>query len=183
MRILFFINHLADGGAERVATTLLNHLCEKHEIKLILFSDKKSPYNINPAVLSQEILINNKSKIIRFVRRILKIRKLIRQESPSILISFLTHTNSYVLIANFFLKKKTIVMEQTTIQRPATAWHSFSRHILYRLATNVVLVSNDDCQHAQWLKNKLCIHNPVSFNIYKGCANREPAVVAVPLRS
>ena len=183
MRILFFINHLADGGAERVAALLLNHLCEQHNIELILFCDKKSSYYISPTILFQEILINNKLKVIRFVRRILEIRNLIKQKSPDIIISFLTHTNSYVLIANLFLKRKTIVMEQTSIQRPASAWHSFSRRILYRLATKVILVSNDDCRHAQWLHNKLCIHNPVSFNIYKGGANREPLVVAIGAQS
>ena len=183
MRILFFINHLADGGAERAAATLLNHLCEQHDVELVLFCEKESSYDISPKISTQKILINNRIKVIRFVRRILAIRYLIKKKSPDTIISFLRNTNSYVLIANLFLKRKTIVMEQTTIQRYVSVWPSFTRHILYRLATNVVLVSNDDCQYAKWLKNKLCIHNPVSFSIYKESAFKEPVVIAIGAQS
>ena len=183
MRILFFINHLANGGAERVAATLLNHLSEQHDVEVVFFSDQKSSYNINPKISIHKILVNSKIKTIRFVRRIIEIKKIIKSHAPDIIISFLTHTNSYVLIANLFQKSTTIVMEQTTIQCWASIWHIFTRRVLYRFATKVVLVSNDDCSYAKWLKNKTCIHNPLSFSINKEPINKEPVIVAIGAQS
>ncbi len=79
MKILFFINHLADGGAEHVASALLNHLCKKHETTLVLFSNKKATYNIDNKILTQKIIADGKFKIIRAIKRILKINGFIKK--------------------------------------------------------------------------------------------------------
>ena len=183
MKILFFINHLSDGGAERVTATLINHLCEQNKVDVVLFCDKESSYSTNPTITFKKIIVNNRIKVIRFVRRILKIRKTIKDNSPDIIISFLTHTNSYVLIANLSLKRKIIVSERTTLHRKQSLWHWFSRHILYKFADKVVFVTKSDCKHCSWLNNKTFIHNPLIFPIATNIEGREKNIIAVGWQS
>ena len=90
MKILFFINHLADGGAERVAATLLNHLCEKHDVMVILFCNKKNTFTIDKKISTIQILCNSNNKILNAINRIRKIKKTIKQNGPDLIISFLT---------------------------------------------------------------------------------------------
>ena len=101
MKILFFINHLADGGAERVAATLLNHLCEKHEVELVLLTNKKATYHIDNKIPTHKIIVKCNNKFIKVIRRISKIRELIVEKNPDLIISFMVDLSMQVLLANF----------------------------------------------------------------------------------
>lgn len=179
MKILFFINHLANGGAERTASTLLNHLCEQHKIVLITFCQKKDSYIVNQSITRKRIATDCKSKIIRTINRIAKIRKEIKFEHPDLIISFLTHTNSYVILANLFINKKIIVSEQTSIQNSDLKWRTFTTHILYKLATKVVLTTHDDCINTYWIKNKKVIYNPLNFKNTQSNEAREKTIATI----
>ena len=179
MKILFFINHLADGGAERTASALLNHLCEQHKIVLVTFCDKKDSYRVDQFITRKRISIDRKNIFIRTIKRIAKIREEIKFEHPDLIISFLTHTNSYAILANSFINKKIIVSEQTSIQNSNLKWRLFTTHIIYRLATIVVLTTNDDYNNTKWIKNKKVIYNPLTLKITQGNKNRENAIVTI----
>ncbi|MBR5958743.1 MAG: glycosyltransferase [Salinivirgaceae bacterium] len=179
MRILFFINHLADGGAERVAATLLDHLCENHDVELVLFSDKQASYNINPRIPTQKIIVSGNNKIIKVIRRVSKIRELIKETNPDLIISFMVDLNMQVLLANCLTSNKLIISEQTTIQRRQTISRKFTRHFLYKIASKVVFASKSDCDYAKWLRNKTFIFNPLSHDIIKGDFQRENTIVAI----
>lgn len=161
MRILFFINHLADGGAERVAATLLNHLCEKHIVELVLFSEKEASYNISPKIPTQKIIINGKNKYFKVIRRISKIRKLIKGTKPDLIISFMVDLSMQVLLANCLTQNKLIVSEHITIQAPQSLLRKLTRHILYHLASKIVFVSKSDYNYAKWISQKTFIYNPL----------------------
>ena len=178
MRILFFINHLADGGAERVATTLLNHLCEKHEIELVLFSEKQASFNINPQIPTQKIIVSGNNKIIKVIRRASKIRKLIKETNPDLIISFMVDLSMQVLLANCLTSNKIIVSEHITIQTTRQPHRLITRHILYRLASKIVFISKSDYNYAKWIKRKTYIYNPLCYPITQ-TSYKEKSIVAI----
>ena len=178
MRILFFINHLADGGAERVAATLLNHICEKHEVELVLFSEKQASYYINPQIPTRKIIISNDNKIIKVIRRASKIRKLIKETNPDLIISFMVDLSMQVLLANCLTSNKIIVSEHITIQTTRQPHRLITRHILYRLASKIVFISESDYNYAKWIKRKTYIYNPLCLPITQ-TSHKEKNIVAV----
>ena len=134
MKILFFIGKLYGGGAERVATTIMNHLSKKHSVIAAISNDKKPSYPINSKIVIWKYSYNGVNNTIRIIDRTLKIYKIINDTKPDLIISFITELNGCVLLANCLKKRIIIVSERTTIQRQMSFWRSFSRHILYRFA-------------------------------------------------
>lgn len=178
MKILFFISKLYGGGAERVASVLLNHLCEKHNVTAAIFNNCSDTYHIDDRV---NILDLSKGKRIRpyQLNRIIKCRETIKKVNPDLTISFLVGLNSCVVLANFFIQKKLILSEHTSIQAKQNIWQWLTRHILYRFASRVVLLSKSDFDHARWLKNKLFIYNSLSYGIIANNSKRGKTIVAI----
>lgn len=179
MKILLFISKLYGGGAERVATVLLNHLCENHDVTVAIFKPNTNTYTLDSRI---SILDLSKEKRIRPYQldRIIKCRKAIKDVDPDLTISFLIGMNRFVLIANCLLHKKLILSEQTSIQARQKTWEWLTRRFLYRLASMTVFTSESDHQFAKWLKNKTFIHNPLSCEINSASdTRRENAVVAI----
>ena len=179
MRVIFFINHLAYGGAERVAATLLNHLCRKNDVTVVLFCDKKNSFTIDKKISTIKIISNSNNKITNAINRIRKIRKTIKLNAPDLIISFLTYTNVYVLAANSLIQRKIIISERTSFQRPQHIGIKLLRRLLYRMANMVVLTSTDDYYHTKWLKNKKVIYNPICFKSYTKYQNRNKTIISI----
>ena len=178
MKILVFISKLYGGGAERVASILLNHLCQNHDVTVALFNTEEKPYHINGRI---SILDLSKGKRIQpyQLNRIVKCRKAIKRSHPDLIISFLVGLNRFVVPANIFTQKKLILSEHTSIQAKQPIWQWLTRHILYRLSTKVVLLSRSDYNYAKWLKNKTFIYNPLSCHIINKHSQRGKTIVAI----
>ena len=177
MKILVIISKLYGGGAERVASLLVNHLCNHHDIIVALFDDRKT-YPIDPKVTITNLSSDGK-KLPYHLDMIRKCRKAINDIKPDMVISFMVKLNMYVVIANFFSRKKLILSEQTTIQTKQSLSKIITRHILYRLASKVVFVSKSDYNYAKWLNNKTFIYNPLSCQSYSNNKERENTIVTI----
>lgn len=178
MKILLFVYKLYGGGGERVASILLNHLCEKHDVTAIVFDDKNPTYTLDSKIKIQKITIC-RNRFLHPFERIAKIRKAIKDNTPDLVISFMVELNMYVLLTNFFTRKKLILSEQTSIQAKQKLSRILTRHFLYRFASKVVFVSKSDCDYAKWLKNRTFIYNPLSCQSITNNHNREKTVVAI----
>ncbi|MBR5168376.1 MAG: glycosyltransferase [Salinivirgaceae bacterium] len=179
MKILFFINKLYGGGAERVSSILMNHLCENHETTAVVFDDKEKSYQINSSISVHKISVNNTSRIVRFINRIRKIRKEIKKNTPDIIISFLTPINIYVLIASLFLKKRIIISERSTLNRTKSRFVRLIRKLIYPMANRIVFVTKTDCQNF-WLPQKsLTIYNPAIFEPFNNYENRQKTIITI----
>lgn len=178
MKILVFISKLYGGGAERVASILLNHLSNNNDVTVAVFNNNEKTYHLNDRI---KILDLYKGKIVRpyQLNRIVKCRKTIKKVNPDIIISFLVGLNRFVIVANSFTHKKLILSEQTSIQAKQPLWEWLTRHTLYQFATRVVFVSKSDCDYANWLKNKTFIYNPLSCSIIDKQHQREKTIVAI----
>ncbi|MBO7497558.1 MAG: glycosyltransferase family 4 protein [Salinivirgaceae bacterium] len=179
MKILLFVDKLYGGGGERVASILLNHLCKEHDVSAIIFNDKLPTYQLNPQIQIDKITIVGKRRIIHPIERIVKIRKAIKENKPDLVISFMVGLNMYVLLTNLFTRKKLILSEQTSIQAKQKISRIITRHVLYRLASKVVFVSESDCKYAKWLRNRTFIYNPLSCTTYSNNKDRENTIVAI----
>lgn len=90
-RVLFVINSLVGGGAERVMSTLLTHSApwqEKYDISLALLDDDPAAYTIPDGVKVHQL--DCRHDTWNSIRRLRRVRKEIR---PDISLSFLTRSN------------------------------------------------------------------------------------------
>ncbi|MBL8551655.1 MAG: glycosyltransferase [Hyphomonadaceae bacterium] len=96
-KILFLINSLTTGGAERVITTLLAHSTaerEEFDIVFALLDDVARAYEPAPWLKVRQLDCRES-----MVRSILSVRALVREERPDLVLSFLTRANIAAALA------------------------------------------------------------------------------------
>lgn len=178
MKILFFIHRMSGGGAERVASVLLNHFCEKHETYLAFTSESNNQYHIDKRIK----LIHCKAESwIKGFHRILRYGKYfraIREVNPDVIISFIVQTNGIVLLTNLLTHKKLIVSERNSTQYNNNILKKIIRGFLYPLATRVVFVAKEECDNSS-LKNKTFIHNPKHIENYDFYEKRSKSIISI----
>jgi GalNAc-alpha-(1->4)-GalNAc-alpha-(1->3)-diNAcBac-PP-undecaprenol alpha-1,4-N-acetyl-D-galactosaminyltransferase len=106
MRIIFVIPSLAAGGAERVATSLVNYWSGVgEEVTLATLDFEEADfYSLSPSVERValglgEVSSSGLHRIDKNFRRVRRLRQVIRQSRPDVVISFLAYTNVLVLTA------------------------------------------------------------------------------------
>ena len=102
-KILFVCNHMLGGGAERVAALLMNRLSVKYDVSLAVLYEQGSDYYLNNNIrihnLCKSASKNRLNNWIYFFSRTLELKRLIKQEKPAIIISFLARSNISALLA------------------------------------------------------------------------------------
>lgn len=132
-RILFYINAVNGGGAERVMLQLAGHFAKQgYKCHLLTsFTDGRFEYQIPEKVhrYSIESEETRDFTVKRNIRRIKALREHCRQYRPDVLISFMAEPNLRAVIAAIGLKVKTIVSvrndpvkEYPGIRRYIAAW-------------------------------------------------------------
>lgn len=145
MKITFILGGLKGGGAERVASILMNYWIEK-DIDVTLISmrgEEKDAYriseNVGRVVLGGEGESSN--KLIALAKNLLyltKLRKAIKQTDSEIVISFITRANIYSIFACYGLNKRVVISERNDISRQTLRWPwPWLREKLYRFADMV----------------------------------------------
>lgn len=106
MKILFCINSLEKGGAERVVCNLSNYLSTEYDISILTMINSKPQYPLNENIklyhLDKKIKDFNKksntlSKLLKLILRKINMRKMIKFIEPDIIISFLPEISFLVL--------------------------------------------------------------------------------------
>jgi glycosyltransferase involved in cell wall biosynthesis len=109
-KIVFCINSMDKGGAERVISILANYFSKKNEIYIITITDNKIEYKLEESInliklVNKKNKINNKlirkiSILPKFLVRTIKLRKILIQISADVIISFLPEASFMSLLAN-----------------------------------------------------------------------------------
>lgn len=111
-RLMFYINTLGTGGAERVMTQLANRFsAEQYEVMLAVSFPVAEEYlladDVKKVYLEEEKL--KQSRLARNITRIKKLRALCKDFKPDVLISFMAEPNFRAILATIGLPIKTIV--------------------------------------------------------------------------
>jgi glycosyltransferase involved in cell wall biosynthesis len=102
-KLLFVIPSMAEGGAERVMSILLNQLNhENTSLNLVLFNKTGTYLNKIPA--SVKVFDLDKKNAWSFPRLITQLAGIIRSERPDCVVSFLEYANIVTLLARYLVR-------------------------------------------------------------------------------
>jgi len=186
MKILFFIPSLGSGGAERVISNLSNEfVLRDHEVTVALTFRDRRIYPISDKI--KVIPIQNYqpgTKTMSEPLRILAIRRIIKENKPDCVISFIVGTNIDVCIASLGLKIPLIISERNDPHNELVGKKikSLMRRLFYSRADALVLLTEDmkDFYPKKQRERSLIILNPVTTDLpekYEG--EREKKIVSV----
>ncbi len=137
------------GGAEKSFSALSVELSKIYKIKIVVFNLLQAPiYPIGGEVLSLEIFSSNNwiTKLIRFYKKVIRLRKIKKQFKPHVSISFLEGADYINILSS--QKEKTIISIRGSKMYDQNI-SGFSGHIrkrillplLYKKATKIVTLS------------------------------------------
>lgn len=183
-KIAFLVGSLGGGGAERVASILVNNLCQRGiQILFIAAFSEKKDYDLNGKIKYKFIDVNSKNKIIKFIKRTVLIDKEIHNFSPDVIISFLTKE----LIFTNIKKKYPIIYSLRNDPN-----HMFSSKLerkicimSFRNAKNIVFQSSGarDYFETKIRKKGVIIGNPIKSDLplWKGNLQDKKLITACRL--
>lgn len=165
MKLLFYINSLVHGGAERVMSQLANQFAEKGFATVFVTSFKeKNEYPLDSRV--KRISIENEqiiqSKIMRNYTRIKKLRCIIKQEKPDVVISFMQEPNFRSILATCGMPIKNVVSVRNT---PETEYAG----IVGKIVGKIILPFADGCvfqteEAKLWFPKRLQKKSKIIYN-------------------
>jgi len=175
MKILFNIDTMNKGGAERVIANLSNYLVtQNNNVSILTLLKGESTYSLNPEVefFSLEISEKNKNifqKIYHFFKNIKKYNIYLKKYKPDIVISFLPRASYYSIIACRLNNIKLIVSERND---PNSVYNKLSKKMLtkflYSKANGFVFQTKDASKffNKKMQKKSVIIPNPVNDKFY-----------------
>ncbi len=186
MHVMFVINSLSPGGAERVVSNMANYWSKKNwKITILTLDSNESFYRLHNNIEHLKLNVAFRSEnILQAIRnnyiRIIKMHKSIKEINPDIIISFISNTNTLTLISNFGIKRPIIISERNNPKKEklgSVAW-SFARRIAYPLADSIVLQTNKIKMMfpISIQKKSQVIPNPINISKYykgKGLRRKE----------
>ena len=173
MKILFYINLIDYGGAERVLVNLANEFSLKNqEVVLLTSSCIEKEYELRDKLklLCLEEKQKSYSYILKNLIRIFKLRKICKEERPDLVVSFMAEANFRAILATRFLKMKTLIsIRNDPKEEYPNRMYRLTAKILYPLASGCVFQTEDA---KKWFsksiqKKSKVILNPVNEKFYK----------------
>lgn len=117
LKIVFHINCLEQGGAERVVSTLANRFAEEHEVILATMWTAKGEYETDPRIRRVHVGLTQKQERKGRIRKIFyrngNLRKFLKKEKPDIVIAFAKKANYRALLASLGTRIPVIVSVRT----------------------------------------------------------------------
>jgi GalNAc-alpha-(1->4)-GalNAc-alpha-(1->3)-diNAcBac-PP-undecaprenol alpha-1,4-N-acetyl-D-galactosaminyltransferase len=169
MKLVLVISSLTSGGAERVLSILANSWVERGwQVTLVTTHDDGSPsfYDLDSRVKTCPILLSEipGGGLFSNLKRVFSLRRMIKDEAPDLVVSFLNYTNILVLLSTLGIGFPVAISERLDprIHKLNLAWHTL-RKLLYPRAR--VLVNQTEAAAGwfrPWLGDRVCVvANPV----------------------
>lgn len=171
-KILFYINILSGGGAERVIVNLANEFAKKgYETILVASYATEGEYSVSNNVKQYYLDKRNiKTNFIkRNLSRITKLRMILRNERPEVIVSFMAEANFRAIVATLGLNIRSIISVRND---PKIAYKGIKgfvlRNFIYPLADGCVFQTENA---KKWFTKKLqkksaIILNPIKEDFY-----------------
>ena len=134
-KIVFHLNCLEHGGAERVVSNLANQFGrEDYEVIVATEWKGEEEFPLIPQVRREVVGLKpgdeKKSRVTQFLLRIKYLRKLLKEEKPDMVIAFMRRANYRALTATLGMKIPVIVCVRNN---PSEYYNTFSDKIQIRL--------------------------------------------------
>lgn len=182
MRIVFVIPNLGPGGAERVASLLANDwLRQGHDVIIATFEPTGTEpfFALEPGVAVHGLAAATASRglVSRLgenVARISRLRSLLRERRPDVVVAFMTEANVVALWAAKGLGVPVAISERNQPDRPGLGrLRKLARRLSYPLASAIVVQTD---AIAAWMTARFrgpvhIIPNPVALD--PGATRRE----------
>lgn len=182
-KILFVTFSLTGGGAERIVQLLLTHLDRSRYSPALILLEDKVGYEIPPDITVKCL---HKKRPFDFFRLIYELAKILKQEKPDAVISFLTYPNIVLLFAKLLIRYKGNIFisehsspEVSISNQNRPRLFTFLVRKLYPLSNCVISVSKGAAQELNEVfsipKEKIqVIHNSVDIQKIKTKAKELP---------
>ena len=168
MKITLIISTLSSGGAERNIVLLANFLSKKFDVNILTFQSRKKEvfYKIDPKIKihSLNVLKNNGNffyKIYNFIKRVILIRKHLKDNETEVFISFIDTTNITSLISSLSIKsiKKRIISDRNNpIKVNNNFFIKLLKFIFYNYASSLILQTHIIKKNYWYIdKNKISV--------------------------
>lgn len=167
-KIMFYINAIHDGGAERVMVNLAKYFSENgYDTSLVTSFRDTWEYPLASTVrrLSLEETEIKQSRIKRNLSRIKKLRDLCKSEKPDILVSFMEEPNFRAILATRGLPVKTLVSVRNDPNKEYAGklgW--FVGKVLLPMADGCVFQTSDA---QKWFPERLQNKSKIIYNAVK----------------
>ena len=160
MKIFFYIHHLGNGGAERVTSVLANELSRiGNDVTICMQHHNNNGYATGEKV-SLDFLPQGSSRFKRF----LNLRAAVKKNAPDVIIAVMPYNYMSIKLATLGMGIPVIVSDHTNFHWNANRLLKFIRYYLYRFATIVTVLSNNDKKFMEHrLHNMRVMYNPLSF--------------------
>lgn len=175
MKILFYINEIGGGGAERVMANLANGFSQKgHEVVLVTSFPRENEYFLLETI--KRYNLDEKATVRREIirkncRRIIKLRIICKKEKCDVAVSFMEGPNFRLIFSALFLNMKTVIsLRSDPGKEYQNIFHKVTADFIYNLADACVFQTEEARSFfSVRLQNKSSIIlNPVSGSFYKG---------------
>lgn len=182
--ILLVISDMQNGGTQKIVRELFLYWKNNgYKIKIITFDKKFGSYNKSIKKFSFSLEMAKRSKtffhsIFYNIKRIIALRKIIKKNSNSYILSFLCSTNVITTLAKLGLKNKLIICERNDMehQNIGIIWHIF-RRIFYRFADKIITNSEKNYNMLKRYTKKSRIYFIANHILQKKLPNKKPEKV------
>jgi len=152
MKMVFIISSLGSGGAERVLTLLANYFSKNNDVTILTFSNNEPFYPLNKNIKLIKLNLIKESHnifetIINSIKRVLVLKKVLKDIDADINISFMTHTNIISIIATKLNGQKSIISERIAYDFYNSKILNFTRKIIYPWSDLLIVQTNSDKEH------------------------------------
>ena len=179
-KIIFISNYFGNGGAARVIQVLSKTLSDKEdcEVKILSFRDDDKKYEVPDKVLYECVNTKSKNKMIQKIERIIRLRKILKNNKDAIIISFEYFVNMQTIVAKMFLKNKLIISERNDPYRVGNNKKGL-RNFLYKFADCLVCQTQDAKEYfPQKIQDKsVIIPNPIKSNLPKRFEGKRDKII------
>ena len=169
VKVLFLINSLAGGGAERVTAALANEMCnyENTEIYVITYQrDLAKDFSLNKKIFYHCLNLKDVNRLQGIICRIQYLRKTIKEIKPNCVVSLATpRMNGLLVCALISLKIPLIISERNDpAQYPKTCIWRFVRNVTYAFSKGIVFQTEDAKKYfSKKIQQKsIVISNPIT---------------------
>ena len=172
-KIIFYINSINYGGAERVMVNLANEFSKRnYKLCFVTTVRDKEEYFLDKKIerLNLEEVQSKKTFVKRNISRTIKLRKILKEKRPDIIISFLAEPNFRAIMATRFLGIKNLISIRNDPRKEYSnrAYRAMAK-LLYPLTSGCVFQTEDARKYfpKSIQAKSTIILNPIEDKFYK----------------